>query len=146
MGAAGLDPRTNGYTDAEVIEELQRVATKLGRSPSRAEFKEHGRISVKAVQSHFGSWDDGLRVANLETTTQRTATEEDVITTIQDLAAELGRPPKAREMENHGAWSVKVAQRCFGRWNRALRCAGFEPHKQWSIKEEQLQQERALSR
>ena len=141
LEAAGLEPRTNGYTDAEVIEDLHRVATKLGRSPSRAEFKEHGQISRKAVQSHFGSWNDGLRVANLETTSQQTATEEGVIKAIQDLAAELGRPPKAREMERYGAWSVKVAQRCFGRWNRALRCAGFEPHKQWSVSEEQLHRE-----
>jgi hypothetical protein len=62
-----------------------------------------GRVSANAVQTHFGSWNEGLREANLETTTQRTATKEDVIEAIKDLAAELGRPPKAQEMEQHGA-------------------------------------------
>jgi hypothetical protein len=141
LEAAGLDSRTNGYSDAEIIEELQRVASQIGHSPSRNEWRELGRISANAVQAHFGSWNEGLRAANLETTTQQTATKEDVIKAIQTLAADLGRPPKAQEMEQHGAWSVKVAQRCFGRWNRALRRAGFEPHKQWSVSEEQLHRE-----
>jgi DNA-directed RNA polymerase specialized sigma subunit len=141
LEAAGLEPRTNGYCDTEIIEELHRVATQIGHSPSRNEWRELGGISAKAVQTHFGSWNEGLRAANLETTTQQTATEEDVIEAIQNLAAELGRPPKAKEMEQHGAWSVKVAQRCFGRWNCALRSAGFEPHKQWSVSEEQLHEE-----
>ena len=46
---------------------------------------------------------------------------------IQDLNNKLGRPPTAQEMEQQGTWSVKVAQRCFGTWNDALREAGFEP-------------------
>jgi len=128
LEAAGFEPRTNGYSDAEIIKELQRVASQVGRSPSRNEWRELGRVSANTVQIHFGSWNEGLSVASLETTTQQIATKEDAIEAVQNLAAALRRPLKAQEMEQHGAWSVKVAQRCFGRWNRALRRAGFEPH------------------
>ena len=104
LEAAKLEPRTNGYSNAEIIEELQRVASQIGHSPSRNEWRELGRISAKAVQTHFGSWNEGLRAANLETTTQQTSTEEDAIEAVQNLAAELGRPPKAKEMDRteHG--------------------------------------------
>jgi hypothetical protein len=141
LKAAGLEPRTNGYTDAKVIEELQRVATQLGHSPSRTEFAEYGQISATTVRNHFGSWNEGLKAASLERTIQQTATDEEVIRAIQKLAAEFGRAPEAQEMERYGDCSVKAAQRCFGRWNRALISAGFEPHKQWSIGKEELHRE-----
>jgi hypothetical protein len=70
LEAAGLEPRTNGYTDTEVIEELQRVAAQIGHSPSRNEWQEHGEISAKTVRAHFGSWNEVLRAARLETTPQ----------------------------------------------------------------------------
>lgn len=127
LEAAGLEPRTNGYTHTEVLEELQRVTAQIGHSPSRNEWQELGEISAKTVRAHFRSWNEGLRAARLETTPQQTATEEDVLEAIENLATKLGRPPTAQEMEQRGEWSVKVAQRRFGTWNTALREAGFEP-------------------
>ena len=141
LEAAGLELRLNGYTDEEIIAEIQRVADELGYSPSQSEWVEHGRVAKGAVRAHFGSWNCGLSAAGLETSTQHTATKQELISAIQNLAAEFGRPPTAKEMEQHGAWSVKVAQRCFGSWNRALRRGGFKPHKQWDISKAQLHDE-----
>jgi DNA-directed RNA polymerase specialized sigma subunit len=146
LEAAGLEPRTNGYTDTEVLEELQRVAAQIGHSPSRNEWQEHGEISAKTVRAHFGSWNEGLRAASLETTPQQTATEEDVLEAIQNLATKLGRPPTAQEMEQRGEWSVKVAQRRFGTWNTALREAGFEPLSKKDVPEDELVAELARLR
>jgi len=74
----------------------------------------------------------------LEATTQRPATDEDVLEAIQNLATKLGHPPTAQEMEQQGAWSVKVAQRRFGTWNTALREAGFEPTSRKDVPEDEL--------
>lgn len=48
---------------------------------------------------------------------------------IRRVAAELGNPPSAREMLEHGEYSQRVCQNKFGSWNEALREAGFAPSK-----------------
>ena len=87
---------------------------------NRAEMKEHGDISPDTVRSKFGSWNQGLETAGLETTKNTKATEQDVLSSIVDLAAEYSRPPTANEMREHGEWSIRVVERCFGSWNNGL--------------------------
>lgn len=139
----GLEPLDHSYSDDELICELQRVADKLGHSPSVAEMRTHGTVATGTIEQRFGSWNEGLNEAGIATTQSTKASPQDVLTAIQTLADELGHPPTAPEMEAHGDYSTKIAQRRFQSWNNALEKAGFNPHARHGISEEELQ--RALT-
>lgn len=138
---AGLKPLSHTCSKAEIIEELQRVADDIDHSPSKSDFHEHGTISPGTVENSFGTWNDGLRGAGLNTTQDSKVPDSEVIRAIRTLADQLGHPPTAADMDECGSYSTAVAQRCFGDWNSALRQAGFEPHIQRNIPEEQLHEE-----
>ncbi|WP_229126580.1 HNH endonuclease [Halapricum desulfuricans] len=135
---AGLEPLNHSYSEDELIDELQRVAEMLGHSPSVMEIKRHGEVSPATVKRQFGSWNSGLDAAELSTTKSTKVTPQEVLTAIQALAEDLGRPPTAYEMDEQGEYVTKVAQRCFGSWNAALQEAGFDPHTRRNIPEEEL--------
>jgi len=135
---AGLEPFSGTYSDREIIQELQRVAECIGHSPSSTEMKQFGSISVGTVKAHFGTWNGGLRAAGLDTTLDSKISDEMVIKAIRDLANDLDRTPTANEMDEHGEYSTKVAQRSFGTWNNALREAGYEPNLRHKLSESDL--------
>lgn len=51
--------------EEKLIEDMQRVAEELGKSPSAAEYSEYGEYSHDTVQNRFGRWNSGLREAGL---------------------------------------------------------------------------------
>lgn len=58
---AGFDVQTEGeVSDAQLRDELRRVANKLGEQPSTREMAEHGKYAVATYQRHFGSWSNAL--------------------------------------------------------------------------------------
>jgi len=138
---AGLEPLDHSYSGEELTDELRRVAEMLGHSPSVREMKKYGEVSPGAVTWQFGSWNTGLDAAGLSTTKSIKVTPQEVITAIQALADDLGRPPTAYEMDEQGEYATKVAQWRFGSWNAALQEAGFNPHTRRNISEEELLQE-----
>ncbi|AQL44476.1 hypothetical protein BV210_04915 [Halorientalis sp. IM1011] len=103
--------------------------------------KKHGEVYPATVKRQFGSWNTGLDAARLSTTKSTKVTPQEVITAIQALADDLGRPPTAYEMDDLGEHATKVAQQRFGSWNAALQEAGFDPHKRRNIPEEELLKE-----
>jgi hypothetical protein len=138
---AGLEPLDHSYSNEDLLKELQRVAEMLGHSPSVTEMKRHGDVSPSTIRLHFGSWNNGLDAAELSTTNSTKIPPQNVLTAIRALADDLGRPPTAYEMDEHGACSTKVAQQRFGSWNAALQEAGFRPHTRRNIPEKELLKE-----
>ena len=68
LEAAGLDPAdigTKQYPDTALLEELQRLAQDLDRTPTQQDMKEHGKYSDTPYQTRFGSWIDALDDAGL---------------------------------------------------------------------------------
>jgi len=49
----------------EIIAEIRRLASELGRPPSRTDYRENGRISERQVYAHFGSYTVAVRAAGL---------------------------------------------------------------------------------
>ena len=120
LEAAGLDPDEMGskqIPDRELLAELQRVASTLDKSPTREEMKEHGEYSDVTYQNRFGSWNDALQQAMLDT---RDISEKELIRELQRLAVDLERVPTASEMDEHGAYSGVTYHRRFGSWLDAL--------------------------
>lgn len=64
--AAGLEPNPKGekISTEDLLADWKRVAEKLGRRPSRAEYVREGRYSAGALTVRFGSW-SGISTAKV---------------------------------------------------------------------------------
>ncbi|HEX3057114.1 MAG TPA: hypothetical protein VHP82_13355 [Gaiellaceae bacterium] len=122
---AGIRKR---YTDDQIIGELRDCAERLGRSPTMREFAADAKTTVhpQTVIEHFGSWNAAKRAAGL--VPRRFATREELLGLLRELGAELGRPPTARDIDEHKGKlpSKSLYWHTFGSLTTALREAGFD--------------------
>jgi len=122
---AGLRRR---YTDPQILDELRASAARLGRSPTMREFAADPEAPVhpQTVIEHFGTWNAAKRAAGL--TPRRFISREDLLDQLRGLAAELGRLPTARDVEERRRTmaSKSLIWHTFGSLTAALREAGFD--------------------
>ena len=134
---AGIRKR---YSDAQIVDELKACAGRLGRSPTMREFAADPETTAhpQTVIEHFGSWNAAKRAAGL--VPRRFATREELLGLLRELGDELGRPPTARDIDEHKGKlpSKSLYWHTFGSLATALREAGFDI----AVGEERL--ERAL--
>jgi very-short-patch-repair endonuclease len=66
--SAGFDPEKARltYQDIELIQELQRVAADLGRTPSTTEFDDASSLSSSTIIGRLGTWKDACKLAGLK--------------------------------------------------------------------------------
>src|SRR5881296_2098907 len=135
---AGIRKR---YSDDQILAELHGCAERLGRSPTMREFADDPETSVhpQTVIEHYGSWNAAKRAAGL--VPRRFATREELLGLLRTLGEELGRPPTARDIDEHKGRlpSKSLYWHTFGSLTNALREAGFDV----PVGEERL--ERAVS-
>jgi Homing endonuclease associated repeat len=116
------------YSDEQIVVELQACAGRLGRSPTMREFAADAETSVhpQTVIEHFGSWNAAKRAAGL--VPRRFATREELLGLLRDLGEELGRPPTARDIDEHKGRmpSKSLYWHTFGSLSTALKEAGFD--------------------
>jgi hypothetical protein len=113
--------------EEDLITGLQRLVTEKGRPPEMSEMDTEGEYSQSTYLSHFGTWNDALRAADLRVKRPTNVPKDRIIEAIQALTDRLGHPPTVGEMNNHAKYSRKTASKRFGSWNDTLRSAGFEP-------------------
>ncbi|HMI99215.1 MAG TPA: hypothetical protein VK488_05225 [Gaiellaceae bacterium] len=122
---AGIRKR---YSNEEILEQLRASAERLGRSPTMREFEQDAGTTVhpQTVIQHFGSWNDAKRQAGL--VPRRFAEPADLIHLLRELGDELGRPPTAKDLDEHRASmpSKSLYWHMFGSLKNALREAGFD--------------------
>src|SRR5579872_7433122 len=122
---AGIRKR---YTDDQIVGELQACAERLGKSPTMCEFAADRETTVhpQTVIEHFGSWNAAKRAAGL--VPRRFATREELLGLLRELGDELGRPPTARDIDEHKGKlpSKSLYWHTFGSLTNALREAGFD--------------------
>jgi hypothetical protein len=122
---AGIRKR---YSNEEILGQLRASAERLGRSPTMREFEEDAETTVhpQTVIQHFGSWNVAKREAGL--VPRRFAKPADLIRLLRELGDELGRPPTARDLDEHRASmpSKSLYWHMFGSLKNALREAGFD--------------------
>ena len=134
---AGIDPQAladfqagirKRYSDAQIIEQLQGCAERLGRSPTMREFAADPETSVhpQTVIEHFGSWNTAKRRAGL--VPRRFATRAELLGQLRALGEELERTPTARDLDaRKGSMPSKsLLWHTFGSLAQALRDAGFD--------------------
>ena len=122
---AGIRKR---YSDEQILAELRACAERLGRSPTMREFAADAGTTVhpQTVIEHFGSWNAAKRAAGL--VPRRFATREELLGLLHELGEELGRPPTARDIDEHKGRlpSKSLYWHTFGSLTNALREAGFD--------------------
>jgi hypothetical protein len=122
---AGIRKR---YSDEQILGELRACAERLGKSPTMREFAadEETTVHPQTVIEHFGSWNAAKRAAGL--VPRRFATREELLGLLRELGEELGRPPTARDIDEHKGRmpSKSLYWHTFGSLTNALREAGFD--------------------
>ena len=122
---AGMEPpsRKVEFSDEELIQKVQEQAAELGRAPFRKEFE----LSHFANRQ-FGTWSNFIKSAGLELAenprSRSTITNEELIESIHQETAKLGRVPLSTEFR-HGP----LARHRFGSWKEFLDQAGLEMSK-----------------
>jgi hypothetical protein len=122
---AGIRKR---YSNEDILGQLRASAERLGRSPTMREFEDDSETTVhpQTVIQHFGSWNEAKRKAGL--VPRRFAEPADLIRLLRELGEELGRPPTAKDLDEHRASmpSKSLYWHMFGSLKNALREAGFD--------------------
>lgn len=55
------------FSNEDYLEEIRRVAEKIGKPPTWNEFDEHAEMSTQSVMQRFGSWNEAKEQAGIET-------------------------------------------------------------------------------
>jgi hypothetical protein len=133
LRAAGLD-RREATPEATLSSELQRLATRLGHTPSGIEMNAHGAYQRSTYRERVGSWRAALEAAGLEAnvddrdrdpdwTQKQRISREALLEELETLADDLGRVPVFRDMQEQGPYAAKTYQRRFGSWSAAVETA-----------------------
>src|SRR5262245_2534661 len=116
------------YSDEQILGELQASARRLGRSPTMREFEADPDASVhpQTMVERFGSWNEAKRRAGL--VPRRFATRADLLRLLRELGEELGRVPRASDLDERRKRmpSKSLYWHTFGSFAEALREAGFD--------------------
>jgi hypothetical protein len=122
---AGIRKR---YSNEQILAELRACAERLGKSPTMREFAGDPVTTAhpQTVIEHFGSWNAAKRAAGL--VPRRFATRNELLGLLRELGEELGRPPTARDIDEHKGRlpSKSLYWHTFGSLSNALREAGFD--------------------
>lgn len=142
--------REQKYTNADLIYQVQKMAERLGRTPTQLEFSEDKRTASSSTTARrFGSWNKFLEEAGLEINKiENYFSDEELFSQVQELYWVLGRVPTQREFDKAtGMGSGGTIARRFGSWNRFLKKAGLELNRHvLNSSKELLRQLRILSK
>lgn len=111
------------WTRENVITELQRVASLLGRNTVTVDdFRAHAIVGLGTVRSRFGTWPAALRAAGLDSVSHgKRYTDEQCFENLLTVWMHLGRPPKYQEMGNAPSTvGGKAYVKRWRTWNRAI--------------------------
>jgi 5-methylcytosine-specific restriction endonuclease McrA len=138
--AAGLEPNVEiSIPREDLLQELQSLSNRLGRSPTREELASMSTYSAEPYKREFGSWNDALRAADLPVVKRDRLAEDELLGEVRRVANELGETPSVTQMETLGQIYPSVYIKRFGSWNDAIEAAGLDPTPQPSrIKKETL--------
>jgi hypothetical protein len=118
------------YSDDELIQSIKSLADDLGGTPSQDQYEQEGKASASTLAARFGSFNEAMEAAGLDTTAPGGGDKYTDIRLKQDIrrvADELGHPPSIAEYNRDGIATDDTLNRRFGSYSEAIREAGFEP-------------------
>lgn len=127
--------KTAGIDKEQVLlDDIERVAEKVGGVPSAVDMDEHGTYSADYYQSCFGSWSTALEQSVVRETYDSGSDDGDsgsdsndreaMLETIRELHEQLGHVPKTTELPEE--YTPNHFYDEFGDWDTALEAAGID--------------------
>ncbi len=122
MSKFQLNPWNRGITDADLLDDLRRVAQVLDRQTVRySEYPQHGRCASRVFETRFGSWNKALLAAGLQVGRRQDISDEELFENMQEVWVAHGRQPRRQEMTGPtSAFAKGTYERRFGGWRQAL--------------------------
>jgi len=124
------------YSNAELIEDIQRVAGELGKnSVSQREYDRLGNFSYQTFKKRFGSWKSALKEAGLEQSkcswggdlSETRIPKEQLIADMKRVAGELEKKAiTIADYDKHGKFGSSAICKRFDGWNKAKEAANLE--------------------
>ena len=116
-----LAPNNRNAPDEELIADVQRVASLLGkRTVSHLEQDKHGRFSSSTLIRRFDRWATALERAGLLQSNRVNIPVEELFQHIEELWVHLGRQPTQTDLGTISTLSANTYKRRFGSWRKAL--------------------------
>ncbi|WP_317176023.1 homing endonuclease associated repeat-containing protein [Halomontanus rarus] len=120
----------------DLIDELTRVAEKLGETPTREQMKRFSRFYPTIYSKRFESWNEAVQEAGLEPVIQLNIGYDELLKHLENLIDDLGHVPTKEELHKYGDYSEQPYRSTFGSWNDAIRELGYQPRHLWGESEE----------
>ncbi len=117
-----LKPYKRNTPDQELLDDLKKVALKLGRDKiTRTEYDENGVYSSGTLERRFGNWSNSLEKAGLQINVQRNISDTELFENIEEVWLQLGRQPLYVEIKQPlSKYSTTPYEKRFGSWLKAL--------------------------
>ena len=115
--------RLAGY---ELVQDIRRVASDLGRTPTAKEYDDLGDYSRHPIRRHFGTWNEAVRASGLEVNKEHGLPDDRLLQDLRLVALDLGWTPSVREYAEHGNHAPFTIFEHFDGWDDALEKAGLD--------------------
>lgn len=136
----GKPPEKNGergksskFSREELIEEIHRLKSELGRAPTRDDLNEHSSMSRAVFRNEFGTWTRARNEAGvggpIHPNGPDPTPKHELEKALLELTEELGRTPYTADMDEMGDFSSRVYRSRFEGWEEALKFADLEPQR-----------------
>ncbi len=133
---------TKKYTQKRLIKYLINYKKVCGKIPTKLELDNNKKYpNSRTYCRYFGTWNKALR-KSFDIYRHKWANEKYddsfLISKLKELSQKLGRTPLSRDLKGrtNSLPSLSVYEKHFGKWNVALKKAGFKPRiKNYSEKE-----------
>ena len=103
----------------KIIAALRKTARELGRTPTRAEFRELSGIGQYSLRENFVHYGAALKAAKLTFHCGKSnVPKETLLADWGKVARKLGRPPMKQEYEERGRYASTTFMRRFGAWSQ----------------------------
>jgi hypothetical protein len=122
-----LTPNNRGQTNEVLLEDMRRVARKLGKdSLTRDEYDKIGRFSCSTIERRFGGWIKALGLAGLRVEIANFVSKEEILADLRRVAVQLNKNVITREEYAQFGKHIRrtIRLRC-GSWTAALKEAGL---------------------
>lgn len=117
-----LEPHNRNASDAEMLDDLKRVASELGKTAVTGnEYNERGRFHCTTLMTRFGSWNKALEQAGLTRTKNQNIPNEELFKNLAEIWTKLGRQPFISDLTSQTSkYSDSPYKKRFGSWRKAL--------------------------
>lgn len=128
LSTAGLETQRTKtdfikISDQSLINDLKRVSKALVKETiSTKDYSEHGKYRVQTILSRFGSWNDALNLAELQSTDYKVISDTDLFEEIEIIWVNKGSQPTTTDIRKGiSKYSLNTYLRRFGGWRSALK-------------------------